>query len=81
MYSLFVGIVGAAGDAVGRRGDLVLIWYWSMAQSSTLEFGRCGRRVQSHRDPGQLSWHFGVPGPFDMCHMLKSGATVRVDRL
>jgi hypothetical protein len=28
-----IRIVGVAGDAAGRRGDSVLIWYWSMVQS------------------------------------------------
>jgi hypothetical protein len=38
MVSLFVPIVG---DAAGRRGDSVLIWYWSMTESSRLCFVRC----------------------------------------
>ena len=52
MYSLFVGIVGVASDAAGRRGDSVLVWYWSMTQSvlwppRTVRPGRADGRIFS----------------------------------
>ena len=35
-----VRVVGVAGDAAGRRGDSVLVWYWSMTQSRALRLPR-----------------------------------------